>query len=156
MWYQPVTNTVRVWEFSSRKRWDLSLALQQSWEKGHSGKCPRIKGSFRAGKRQEACRMGLDTVKQSMAAWKELYWMNAEVGRRVQCLPLTWTSLWNPYILGYLGKGKGIILLDVEQPAGGVNGTLSFPRSMKIGPDSIMFPGKLLQTFVPKKLHSPG
>lgn len=43
--------------------------------KGHSGKCPRIKGSFRAGKRQEACRMGLDTVKQSMDAWKELYWM---------------------------------------------------------------------------------
>lgn len=41
--------------------------------KGHSGKCPRIKGSFRAGKRQEACRMGLDTVKQSMTAWKELY-----------------------------------------------------------------------------------
>lgn len=41
--------------------------------KGHSGKCPRIKGSLRAGKRQEACRMGLDAVKQSMTAWKALY-----------------------------------------------------------------------------------
>jgi len=39
--------------------------------KGHSGKCPRIKGSFRAGARQEACRISLDTVKRGTADWKE-------------------------------------------------------------------------------------
>lgn len=41
--------------------------------KGHSGKCPRIKGSSRAAERQEACSISLDTVKRGVADWKESY-----------------------------------------------------------------------------------
>lgn len=41
--------------------------------KGHSGKCLKIKGNFRAGERQEACRISLDTVKRVRNDWKELY-----------------------------------------------------------------------------------
>lgn len=37
----------------------------------------------------------------------------------------------------------------------GVNETPRFPWSMKVAVDSLVFPGKLLRTFVPKKPYNP-
>lgn len=56
--------------------------------KGHSGKCPRIKGSFRAGKKAGSLQDGSRHC-QAKHDCLEGVVLNAEVGRRVRCLPLT-------------------------------------------------------------------
>lgn len=86
--------------------------------KGHSGKCPRIKGSFRAGERQEAGRISLDTVRQGMADWKESYWTLRLAGGSASAVdvnkflkPLNFRLLWE--------REKEWVSFGLEQLAGG-------------------------------------
>lgn len=66
---------------------------------------PENKGEFESWKKAGSLQDGSRRC-QAKHDCLEGVVLNAEVGRRVQYLPLTWTSLWNPYILGYFGRGK--------------------------------------------------